>query len=42
MIALSIHHKTTYRFNRLVSLWPHRLMLRPAPKAASFASSTAT
>ena len=29
MIALSIHHKTTYRFNRLVSLWPHRLMLRP-------------
>ncbi len=29
MIALSIHHKTTYRFNRPVSLWPHRLMLRP-------------
>ena len=29
MVALKIHHKTTYRFNRLVNLWPHRLMLRP-------------
>jgi transglutaminase-like putative cysteine protease len=29
LVALKIHHKTTYRFNRLVNLWPHRLMLRP-------------
>ena len=29
MIKLKIHHKTTYRFHQLVSLWPHRLMLRP-------------
>jgi transglutaminase-like putative cysteine protease len=29
LIALTIHHKTTYRFRRPVSLWPHRLMLRP-------------
>jgi transglutaminase-like putative cysteine protease len=29
LIKLKIHHKTTYRFNRTVSLWPHRLMLRP-------------
>jgi transglutaminase-like putative cysteine protease len=29
MIALRIHHKTTYRYRRPVSLGPHRLMLRP-------------
>ncbi len=29
MIALEIHHRTTYRYRRLVSLGPHRLMLRP-------------
>jgi transglutaminase-like putative cysteine protease len=29
LIKLRIHHKTTYRFHQSVSLWPHRLMLRP-------------
>lgn len=29
MISLNIRHKTTYRFNKLVTLGPHRLMLRP-------------
>jgi hypothetical protein len=29
MIALEIHHRTTYRHRGLVSLGPHRLMLRP-------------
>jgi transglutaminase-like putative cysteine protease len=29
LIKLKIHHKTSYRFNQSVSLWPHRLMLRP-------------
>ena len=29
MIALRIHHKTTYRYRQPVSLGPHRLMLRP-------------
>ena len=29
MITLRIHHQTTYRFRQPVSLWPHRLMLRP-------------
>jgi hypothetical protein len=29
LITLTIHHKTTYRFRQPVSLWPHRLMLRP-------------
>ena len=29
LITLRIHHKTTYRFRRPVSLWPHRMMLRP-------------
>jgi transglutaminase-like putative cysteine protease len=29
LIALRIHHKTTFRFRQPVSLWPHRLMLRP-------------
>ena len=29
MIALRIRHRTTYAYRRLVSLGPHRLMLRP-------------
>ena len=29
MIALRIHHKTTYRYHEPVRLGPHRLMLRP-------------
>lgn len=29
MTAVKIHHRTTYHYNRLVSLRPHRLMLRP-------------
>jgi transglutaminase-like putative cysteine protease len=29
LISLKVHHKTTYHFHRPVSLWPHRLMLRP-------------
>jgi transglutaminase-like putative cysteine protease len=29
LIAIKIHHKTTYRFNKPVALGPHRLMLRP-------------
>jgi transglutaminase-like putative cysteine protease len=29
LIALRIHHKTTYRYRGPVSLGPHRLMLRP-------------
>ena len=29
MIKLRIHHRTTYRYHRPVSLGPHRLMLRP-------------
>ncbi len=29
MITLKIHHRTTYRFHQKVTLWPHRLMLRP-------------
>ncbi len=29
MIRLTIHHKTTYRFHKAVTFWPHRLMLRP-------------
>ena len=29
MAALRIHHKTTYRFHQPVTLWPHRLLLRP-------------
>jgi transglutaminase-like putative cysteine protease len=29
LITLDIQHTTTYRFNELVSLLPHRLMLRP-------------
>ena len=29
MIALKIHHTTTYRYHQSVALGPHRLMLRP-------------
>jgi len=29
MISLKVHHRTTYRYRQLVSLGPHRLMLRP-------------
>lgn len=29
MIALRIHHRTTYRYHEPVQLGPHRLMLRP-------------
>lgn len=29
MTILNVHHTTAYRFNRAVSLWSHRLMLRP-------------
>lgn len=29
LISLQIHHTTTYRYRRPVSLGPHRLMLRP-------------
>jgi len=29
LITLRIHHKTTYRYRKPVSLRPHRLMLRP-------------
>ncbi len=29
MITLKIRHKTTYRFHEQVTLWPHRLILRP-------------
>ncbi len=29
MLALEVHHRTTYRYRRSVGLGPHRLMLRP-------------
>ncbi|MGO9848384.1 MAG: transglutaminase family protein [Methylocella sp.] len=29
LVTLRIHHRTTYRYRQLVSLGPHRLMLRP-------------
>ena len=29
MVTLRICHKTTYRYRQPVSLWPHRMMLRP-------------
>jgi transglutaminase-like putative cysteine protease len=29
LVALGIHHETTYRYRQPVSLGPHRLMLRP-------------
>lgn len=28
-MTLNIHHKTSYRFYQPVTLWPHRLLLRP-------------
>ena len=30
-IRVAIHHKTEYRYDRLVSLGPHLVRLRPAP-----------
>ena len=30
-IRVGIHHKTTYKFDRLVSIAPHQIRLRPAP-----------
>ncbi len=30
-IRVAIHHKTVYKFDRLVSLSPHQIRLRPAP-----------
>jgi transglutaminase-like putative cysteine protease len=43
LIALRIHHKTTYRFLQPVSLWPHRLMLRPREsRELRLVSSTVT
>ncbi|MCB9385624.1 MAG: transglutaminase family protein [Bryobacterales bacterium] len=30
-ISVALHHKTTYRYDRLVSLSPHIIRLRPAP-----------
>lgn len=29
MITIEIHHETTYRYRHPVTLWPHRLLLRP-------------
>ena len=29
MVAVSIHHRTSYRYQELVTLSPHRMMLRP-------------
>jgi transglutaminase-like putative cysteine protease len=29
MLPLRVHHRTTYHYRELVSLRPHRLMLRP-------------
>jgi transglutaminase-like putative cysteine protease len=29
LVTLRIQHKTAYHFHQAVSLWPHRLMLRP-------------
>ena len=29
MVPLTVRHRTTYRYHRMVSLGPHRLMLRP-------------
>lgn len=29
MITFKIEHRTTYRYSRPVTLWPHRLLLRP-------------
>lgn len=30
-IRVGLHHKTTYKFDRLVALGPHEIRLRPAP-----------
>ena len=32
-IRIALHHKTSYRYDRLVSLSPHEVRLRPAPHA---------
>ena len=32
-IRVALHHKTSYRYDRLVSLSPHEVRLRPAPHA---------
>lgn len=29
MSAVNLHHRTTYRYHKPVTLGPHRLMLRP-------------
>jgi len=32
-IRVALHHKTSYRYDRLVSLSPHEVRLRPAAHA---------
>jgi uncharacterized protein (DUF2126 family)/transglutaminase-like putative cysteine protease len=32
-IRVALHHKTSYRYDRLISLSPHEVRLRPAPHA---------
>src|SRR3974377_881241 len=32
-IRVALHHKTVYRYDRLVSLSPHIIRLRPAPRS---------
>ena len=32
-IRVALHHKTSYKFDRLVTLSPHEVRLRPAPHA---------
>ena len=32
-IRIALHHKTSYRYDRLVALSPHEVRLRPAPHA---------
>ena len=32
-IRVALHHRTSYRYDRLVSLSPHEVRLRPAPHA---------
>ena len=29
-IRVALHHRSSYRFDRLVKLWPHEVRLRPA------------